>query len=374
MRILYCATVLSHICQFHLPHMQHLQEQGWEVHVAAHDNLAVKNGLQLKYCDKFIETPFSRSPKSPDNLKAYKQLKKLLSEEHYDVILCNTPMGGIVTRLAAKKTRKQGTKVIYMAHGFHFYKGSSRKAWLVFYPIEKYMAKKCDLLITINKEDYALAKEKLSKRTRVAHIHGVGVDEKRYHPATPEEQLVMRKAEGLSPEDFVILCTGELNENKNQKTLISAAAQLKDKIPNLKVLLAGNGPKEQELREQIQAEGLESIVKLLGYRTDLEKVVPAVDLVVSCSHREGMPLNIIEAMLCKKPVVASHNRGHDELIEEGRNGFLVQAAHQAAFAEKIYTVYENPTLKTELGENGKGLAAAYSVSWVKQELVAMVTE
>lgn len=374
MKILYTATVASHICQFHLPHMKHLQEQGWEVHVAAHDNLAVKNGLQLKYCDKFIETPFSRSPKSPDNLKAYKQLKKLLSEEHYDVILCNTPMGSIVTRLAAKKTRKQGTKVIYMAHGFHFYKGSSKKAWLVFYPIEKYMAKKCDLLITINKEDYALAKEKFSKRTKVAHIHGVGVDEKRYHPATPQEQLVMRQAEGLSPEDFVILCTGELNENKNQKTLISAAAQLKDKIPNLKVLLAGNGPKEQELREQIQAEGLEGIVKLLGYRTDLEKVVPAVDLIVSCSHREGMPLNIIEAMLCQKPVVASHNRGHDELIEEGRNGFLVQAAHQAAFAEKIYTVYENPTLKTELGENGKGLAAAYSVSWVKQELVAMVTE
>ena len=86
--------------------------------MAAHDNLAVKNGLQLKYCDKFIETPFSRSPRSPDNPKAYKQLKKLLSEEHYDVILCNTPMGGIVTRLAAKKTRKQGTKVIYMAHIF----------------------------------------------------------------------------------------------------------------------------------------------------------------------------------------------------------------------------------------------------------------
>ena len=102
--------------------MKMLQEQGWEVHVAAHDNLAVKNGLQLKYCDRFIETPFDRSPKSPNNLKAYKQLKELLSEEHYDVILCNTPMGGIVTRLAAKKTRREGTKVIYMAHGFHFYK------------------------------------------------------------------------------------------------------------------------------------------------------------------------------------------------------------------------------------------------------------
>ena len=321
MKILYTATVLSHICQFHLPHMQHLQAQGWEVHVAAHDNLAVKNGLKLNYCDRFIETPFSRSPKSPDNLKAYRQLKKLLAEEHYDLILCNTPMGGIVTRLAAEKTRKQGTRVIYMAHGFHFYKGSSKKAWAVFYPIEKHMAKKCDLMITINKEDYALALEKFGRLTKVVHIHGVGVNEKRYHPAAPEAQLALRQAEGLAPEDFVILCTGELNENKNQKTLISAAAALHSEVPGLKVLLAGNGPKEQELRDQIRAEGLEETVKLLGYRTDLEKVVPAVDLVVSCSRREGMPLNIIEAMLCKKPVAASHNRGHDELVQEGASGY-----------------------------------------------------
>ena len=372
MKILYTATVLSHICQFHLPHMQHLQEQGWEVHVAAHDNLAVKNGLQLKYCDKFIETSFSRSPKSLDNLKAYKQLKRLLAEEHYDVILCNTPMGGIVTRLAAKQTRKQGTKVIYMAHGFHFYKGSSKKAWLVFYPIEKYMAKYCDLLITINKEDYALAQKKFSKRTKVAHIHGVGVDEKRYHPAAEEEQLAMRQAEGLSPEDYVILCTGELNDNKNQSTLISAVALLKDRIPGLKVLLAGNGPKEEELRAQIQDEGLENIVKLLGYRTDLEKVVPAVDLVVSCSHREGMPLNIIEAMLCKKPVVASHNRGHNELLRWEPDGLSFSPGDSAALKDSILRLRENTGLRLQLEEEGFSFATAYSVSSVRTELLALM--
>lgn len=373
MKILYTATVLSHICQFHLPHMQHLQEQGWEVHVAAHDNLAVKNGLQLKYCDKFIETPFSRSPKSPDNFKAYKQLKKILAEEHYDVILCNTPMGGIVTRLAARKTRKQGTKVVYMAHGFHFYKGSSRLAWLIYYPIEKLMAKKCDLLITVNQEDYALAQKKFGKRTKVAHIHGVGVDEKRYHPATEAEQLAMRRAEGLSPEDFVILCTGELNENKNQKTLISAAARLKDTIPNLKVLLAGNGPKEQELREQIQADGLNGIVKLLGYRTDLEKVVPAVDLVVSCSKREGMPLNIIEAMLCKKPVVASHNRGHDELVQEEVTGYLLDHGDASGFADRISALYEARNVLASMGNAGYCAAQPYTVSSVKQEFASLLT-
>ena len=374
MKILYTATVLSHICQFHLPHMKHLQEQGWEVHVAAHDNLAVKNGLQLRYCDKFIETPFSRSPKSTDNIRAYKQLKKLLAEERYDVILCNTPMGGIVTRLAAKKARKQGTKVIYMAHGFHFCKGSSKKAWLIYYPIEKYMAKHCDLLITVNEEDFALAQKKFSRRTKVAHIHGVGVDETRYHPAAPEEQLAMRQAEGLSPEDFVILCTGELNENKNQKTLVSAAALLKDKIPHLKVLLAGNGPKEQELREQIRAESLDQTVRLLGYRTDLEKVVPAVDLVVSCSKREGMPLNIIEAMLCKKPVAASRNRGHDELVEEGETGYLFAPDDAERLAELIRLAFEQPETQRRFRERGAEYAEAYTVASVRKELAAAIQQ
>lgn len=368
MKILYTATVLSHICQFHLPHMKHLQEQGWEVHVAAHDNLAVKNGLQLKYCDKFIETPFSRSPKSPDNLRAYKQLRKLLTEERYDLILCNTPMGGIVTRLAAKQTRKQGTKVVYMAHGFHFYKGSSKKAWLVFFPIEKYMAKHCDLLITINQEDYALAKERLSRRTGIAYIHGVGVDEQRYHPATPEEQRDMRKAEGLSEDDFVILCTGELNENKNQKTLISAAALLKDRLPNLKVLLAGNGPLEQALREQIAAEGLDGIIRLLGYRTDLEKLVPAVDLVVSCSKREGMPLNIIEAMLCRKPVVASHNRGHDELVQPEKTGLLLPPADTAGFADAIAALGTDVSKRRQMGEAAYDWIQPYATASTRDEL------
>ena len=368
MKILYTATVLSHICQFHLPHMRALQENDWEVHVAAHDNLAVKNGLQLKYCDKFTEVPFSRSPRSLDNVKAYKRLKKLLSGIHYDVILCNTPMGGIVTRLAARKARKNGTKVVYMAHGFHFFKGSSRAAWLVFYPIEKFMARYCDLLITINEEDYALAKEKFGKRTAVAHIHGVGVDANRYHPAAEEEQLAMRAAEGLSPDDFVILCTGELNENKNQKTLVSAAARLRDRIPNLKVLLAGNGPMEQELRDQIAALGLQDTVKLLGYRTDLERVVPAVDLAASCSKREGMPLNIIEAMLCEKPVVASHNRGHDELVEDGVTGALLAPDDVTKFAEAVYSLSEAPELKMRLGHAGKEKAQKYTVSHVSAEI------
>ena len=130
-KVLLTATVQSHICQFHKPLVEMLREQGdVEIHVAARNNLAEKNGLKLDFVDKVYDIPFSRSPKSTDNIKAYKQLKKLINEEKYNIIHCNTPMGGIVTRLAAKKARKKGCKVIYTAHGFHFYKGASKKNWI----------------------------------------------------------------------------------------------------------------------------------------------------------------------------------------------------------------------------------------------------
>ena len=130
-KVLLTATVQSHICQFHKPLVEVLHNHNCEVHVAARNNLAEKNGMKLDFVDKVFDVPFSRSPKSSDNIKAYSQLKKIIDSEHYDIIHCNTPMGGIVTRLAAKGARKGGAKVIYTAHGFHFYNGASKKNWLV---------------------------------------------------------------------------------------------------------------------------------------------------------------------------------------------------------------------------------------------------
>ena len=370
MKILYVATVLSHICQFHLPYLRMLKEQGHEIHVAAHDNLAVKNGLQLRYADRHIEIPFERSPFDRRNIRAYRALKKLIDGGNYDLIVCNTPVGGILTRLAARKARKQGTKVIYIAHGFHFFRGAPRKNWLLYYPLEKHFARLCDMVITINEEDYQLAKSRFP--VRVERIHGMGVDGNRYHPASKEERDVMRQKEGLSGEDFVVLCTGELNENKNQKTLIAAAAMLKERIPHLKVLLGGNGPKEQELKAQTRELGLEETVRFLGYRTDLERVVPAVDVVVSCSRREGLPLNIVEAMLCEKPIVASVNRGHRELVEDGVNGFLLSPDDAAGFADRIKKLNDDRELRKMFGSKGLSRAQAYTVSRVQKELQMII--
>lgn len=366
MKVLYVATVASHICQFHLPYLEMLQKQGAEIHVAAKDNLAEKNGLQLKFTDQHFDIPFSRSPIDKSNISAYKQLKKIILEGNYDLIVCNTPMGSILTRIAARKSRKNGTRVIYIAHGFHFYKGAPKKYWLTFYPIEKFFARFCDTLITINEEDYNCAKKHF--KTDVRHIHGIGVSPERFQPVDEATKQQLRKNLNLSADEFVILCTGELNANKNQAQLISAAALLKDKLPNIKILLAGNGPNEANLLKQIEELNLQNTVKLLGYRTDLEKIVPTTDLIVSCSKREGLPLNIVEAMLCGKPIVATHNRGHNELITDGVNGYLVGYNSADDMAKRISEIYTNSKKSKDFAANSEKIAQNYTVNYVKEEL------
>ena len=310
--------------------MKLLKENGWEVHVAARDNLAEKNGLQLEYPDKVFSVPFQRSPFDYRNLRAYRELKKILASEHYDVIHCNTPVGGLLTRLAARPYRKQGTQVFYTAHGFHFYKGAPKKNWLIYYPIEKWMSRYTDKLITITTEDYELAKQKF--HCPVYHIHGVGANNEKYHPISLEEQKRQKGELGLSGR--IIVNVGELLPNKNQKTAILAMKKIIDQFPDAKLLIAGNGPEKENLEKLIAELGLQEHVTLLGYTTQLQKYLQVCDLEIACSYREGLPLNVMEAMLCGKPVVASNNRGHRELIQNGVNGYIVEPDDVSGFAEK----------------------------------------
>lgn len=372
MKILYTASVLSHICQFHLPVMEMLQKEGHEIHVAAKNNLAEKNGLQLEFTDRYIEIPIQRSPKDRRNIEAYKKLKKLFQEEYYDVVICNTPVAGVLTRMAAKETRKRGTTVIYMAHGFHFYKGAPKKYWLI-YPIERYFAnRRTDILITINKEDFQRAKKDFC--CTVKHIYGVGVRTDRYHPAEFEQQMQMRRNEGVEENDFVIICSKELMFDNNQKTLFRAVALIKNKVPNMKVLIAGNGPDEEMLRKLAVELKIDDIVRFLGYRTDLEKVVPMANLVVSCSYREGMPLNIIEAMLCARPIIASHNRGHNELIEEGKTGYLYDMLDEKMLADYIMKIVQNPKKAIEFGERAYEKVQNYTSDEVVKQMKKIIDD
>ena len=366
-KILLTATVQSHICQFHRPLVQMLRENGdYEIHVAARNNLEEKNGLKLDFADVVYDIPFRRSPFDIRNVVAYWKLKKMVDAGSYDYIHCNTPVGGIVTRLAAHKARKNGAKVFYTAHGFHFYEGASKINWMLYYPLERIFAGWTDKLITINAEDYSLAKKKFS--CSAARIHGTGVDPERYTPANDPESKDIKQDLGFSGDTELIVCVGELLPNKNQKLAIEAMVHVIQAHPNAVLLLAGNGPERENLEALVRERNLTENVKFLGYCLTLQDYQKAATLAVSCSRREGLGLNLIEAMLTCNPVVATRNRGHSELVRDGENGFLVSPDDAQELSDRICELLSDSEKRHRMGLCGYEIAQQYTYAEVKREL------
>jgi glycosyltransferase EpsD len=149
----------ANFSKFNRPFMRWFSQQGWQVdYVSAGEEM-------VNDCDNQYTIPMARSPFTLHNFRAYKELKTILLHD-YDIIHCHTPMGGCLARLAARKDR---AKVIYTAHGFHFYKGAPWLNWLIYYPIEKYLVKYTDCLITINQEDYYFANQKFKMQMVVSY-------------------------------------------------------------------------------------------------------------------------------------------------------------------------------------------------------------
>ena len=294
-----------------------------------------------KYGIKIKNLPISRNPFDKSNLSAYKQLVEFIKQEKIDYIHCNTPTGGILGRLAGKKCKVK--KVIYQAHGFHFYKGAPKKNWLVYYPVEKWLAKYTDALITINKEDFELASKKFRLRNngKVYYVAGVGIDSKQY--LSDGKLRDEKRAELNIPLDaFVIISVGELNENKNNKVIISALEKLKNK--NIHYILCGVGDKKDELSAMAQSAGISENIHFLGYRTDIKALYNASDCFVMPSYREGLSRSAMEAMASGLPCILSDIRGNRDLIENGSGGFLCKPDDASGFSEAISKLFGNSSL------------------------------
>lgn len=326
-KILFVATVDMHIESFHLGCLKMLKEKGYEVHVATDTDKKIPN------CDKKIKIPIKRSPYSLSNLKAIKELKKVIKAEKYDIVHCHTPMGAVVARMAAKSSRKNGTKVYYTAHGFHFYKGAPKLNWMLFYPAEKYLAKFTDRLILINQEDYKLAKQRFSKRCKdIKYIPGVGIDETKFKKLSTAEVTKLKKSLGITGNKKVLLCAGRLDKNKNQGFLIDVLRRLNAKKKEYKLVLAGldelNG-KYQECAKDIKGD-----VIFAGHRNDMPALFAISDIVVSASKREGLPVNIIEAAMSGLPIVMTNCRGASDIKKYYNNLTIVESSVED-FAEAV---------------------------------------
>ena len=339
MKILYVATVRSHIGQFHMPIITALKEAGHEVHAAYKDNSADKKGLDLSIIDKVFEIPFERSPFSKSNTKAYKELKRIIETEKYDIIHCHTPVGGVVTRLAARKLRKCGTKVFYTAHGFHFYKGATAKNWMLFFPVEKLLSKYTDVLVTINEEDFELANSKKFKAGKIVKLNGVGVDLSKFSAATEEEKAELRRKHGYAPDDFIMLYAADLSQRKNQTLLFNAISAIANDCPGIKLLLPGQPILKKQYECLCKELKIDNMVELMGYRRDIDELLGICDVVVSSSRQEGLPLNLIEAAARGKYIISTDVRGSRDVVKQAGYGVLVHLNDANAMAAEIKKAY-----------------------------------
>ncbi len=298
----------------------------FHVNVGSIESLKISHDSSIKlHLVQIYRNPFSRGV-----IVAYKQLMQLLKEEHFDIIHCNTPIGGFLGRVCGGKAKVP--KIIYQAHGFHFYKGAPLINWILYYPIEKWLAHYTDVLITINKEDYTLAKSKFHLRNngQVYYVPGVGIDLSSFRVST-EVRNAKREELRLDGQDIVLISAGRLDKNKNNEITLKALAR----IPNAKLLLCGDGVEEENLKTLAKTLKIDKRVLFLGNRTDIKDLYQAADVFILSSFREGLSRSIMEAMASGLPCVVSNIRGNVDLIDEGEGGYLFPPIDIEYLANKI---------------------------------------
>lgn len=342
-RVLMLASVASMIDQFNMPNIALLQKLGYEVDVAC--NFIEGNTcsdarvaeLKQKLQDMHVrcyQIDFARNIKHMgQNMRALRQVEGLMKQNGYAFCHCHSPIGGVVARIAGHRTK---TKVIYTAHGFHFYQGAPVMNWLVYYPVEKVLSRWTDVLITINHEDYKLAKKKF-KMKKLTYVPGIGIDTQR-ECLSQNEKEEKRKELGIPQDAFLITNAAEFTPNKNQKTVIEAIEQLHN--PNIYFVMCGIGEKKAELEQYVKEHGLEEHIRFVGFRNDLHEILQTSDCFVLSSFREGLSVALMEAMAEGLPVVCSRIRGNVDLIKDGKGGILVSPENKEDYEVAFRKLYE----------------------------------
>jgi len=349
-KVLIVASVVSFIEWFNKENVEYLQRSlGCEVHIAC--NFDYMNDTDVARTERYISLlkeqgihlhniAFAREPLNKENIDAYKKLKAVIDGEHFDLIHCHTPAVAMLTRMAARKARKQGSVVMYTCHGFHFHKASSKKNWMIYYPVERFLSRFCDYIVTINKEDFNRAKTFHCKNVR--YIPSVGVDINRIKKLVVDK-AAKKESIGVPGDKLLVLSAGELIERKNHKVIIKALAKVNN--PNVYYAIAGKGPLRDELAELAKELGLAERVIFLGFRTDVFELYHAADNSAFPSKIEGLGLAGVEAMAAGVPLVSSNVHGILDYVINGKTGYAVAPDDVDGFAAAIKKLVESPELR-----------------------------
>ena len=368
-QVLFVATILSFIKSFEMNDIAILQDMGYSIHIAANtfegiSEIFTQKGITVHHID------FSRSPFKICNIKAIRSIQKIIEENQISLVHCHTPVGSVIARLASKKFRKKGCRVIYTAHGLQFYKGGPKKDWMLYYPVEKLLSGITDAIITLNHEDYKLVSKDFSnKLTR--YIPGVGVDLDKYRNVCLNRHK-KRQELGLKEKDIMVLSVGELNARKNQHIAIEAMS----KVHNLhiKYYIAGNGVLHDYLQQQINILNVQENVFLLDYRTDTAELLKCADVFILSSKHEGLSVALMEAMARGLPIICSKIRGNTDLIDDGKGGYLCDVNDINAYANAMARLSDDPDLRYQMSVYNQNKIQEFSINVVDQKMRSIYRE
>ncbi|WP_137790964.1 glycosyltransferase family 4 protein [Bacillus sp. E(2018)] len=340
-KILIVSTVSRQFYLFEQGNIEVLKSLGFEVHAAANFSDANKRLDALEITRHHFD--IQRSPISLKNLKAYRQLLDIMKSEKFDVIHCHSPMGGVITRIAAKFLSI--SPVIYTAHGFHFYKGAPIINWAIYYPVEWFLSKYTNHIITINMEDFNKAKE--FKADRIHYVPGIGVDTSKFNKTTITRNE-KRNELGVSENTIVLLSIGEMIKRKNHETALRALAKLENQ--NFVYLICGKGELEGFLKNLAVSLGIQEKVRFLGFRNDVNEICIASDVLLFPSYQEGLPVSVMEGMAAGLPIVCSEIRGNTDLVEDGIGGYLLKPNDIKGFSQAIDSMITSKEKRRNMGK------------------------
>lgn len=376
-KVLMLASVASMIDQFNMDNIKILQELGYDVDVAC--NFLIGNTCSH---EKVLELKKTLGDLSADcyqvdftrnvtNIKqdwvAYQQVKKIVNDNEYAFIHCHSPIGGVIGRMVGKVTR---TRVIYTAHGFHFYLGAPKKNWIMYYPIEKLLSYWTDAIVTITKEDYERAKKRLSAK-KVYYLPGVGINLNEFKFDVEKRRAVRGKL-SLKEDDVVIFSVGELNHNKNHRAIIQILQKINNK--NIHYFIAGEGCLREDLQRMIDDALLTNQIHLLGFRKDVSELLQAADVFVLPSLREGLNVSMMEAMSSSLPCICNKIRGNTDLIEHDKGGYILDISAEEEWEKRICQITSNRKLRQEMGDFNRKKMQAFSIDVVNATMKSIYQE
>lgn len=346
-----------------IPCLENALELGYEVFYGVN-----RNNPEELVCDLPVQLYDSHTYRSITNIKdnyiAYHNASEIVKNSNVEVIHCNTPVGGMIGRLVGKRYNVK--KVIYTAHGFHFYKGAPLFNRTILKWAEQIMAHWTDAIITMNDEDYQSAKKfKLKKDGKVYKVHGVGITLEDFMNIDVDRSE-KRKELGLKDTDIICISAGDLVARKNYGTAIEALAKVKKE--NLHYLICGVGPEKDNLEKLAEEKGIAGRVHFLGFRTDVKELMKISDIFLFTTLQEGLPRSMMEAMACGLPCVASKIRGNVDLLDDGKGGYLREVTDIIGFSECLKKLADDNILRKQMSEYNLESIKNYDVKVVKEEI------